>query len=155
MLLWTTNLIYEFICHDSWCISKPKHLVHILSSSILTLRGKCTYSEFFWSTFSRIRTEYGPEKLPIWRLFTRCYAKDNYGSRLWKTEEMTCWSCYFVCSKFQIDKLFSILNRILKIHLSPQSAIRNEVEKVLFYAIYKLNVQHYQFQPSRHLPAQS
>ena len=25
----------------------------------LTLRDKCPYSEFFWSEFSRIRTEYG------------------------------------------------------------------------------------------------
>ena len=25
-----------------------------------TLREKCPYSEFFWSVFSRIRTEYGP-----------------------------------------------------------------------------------------------
>ena len=29
----------------------------------LTLREKCPYSEFFWSVFSRICTEYGPEKL--------------------------------------------------------------------------------------------
>ena len=26
-------------------------------------REKCPYSEIFWSVFSRIRTEYGPEKL--------------------------------------------------------------------------------------------
>ena len=25
----------------------------------MTLREKCTYEEFFWSVFSRIRTEYG------------------------------------------------------------------------------------------------
>ena len=30
-----------------------------------TLRGKCPYSEFFWSVFPRIRPEYGPEKLQI------------------------------------------------------------------------------------------
>ena len=28
---------------------------------ILTQREKCPHSEFFWSVFSRIRTEYGPE----------------------------------------------------------------------------------------------
>ena len=27
---------------------------------------------FFWFVFSRIRTEYGPEKLRIWTLFTQC-----------------------------------------------------------------------------------
>ena len=26
-----------------------------------SLRKTCSYSELFWSTFSRIRTEYGPE----------------------------------------------------------------------------------------------
>ena len=26
---------------------------------VITLREKCPYSEFFWSIFSRIRTEYG------------------------------------------------------------------------------------------------
>ena len=29
----------------------------------MILRRKCLYSEFFWSVFPRIRTEYGPEKL--------------------------------------------------------------------------------------------
>ena len=33
------------------------------------LREKCPYSEFFWSAFSRIRTEYGTEKLLIRTLF--------------------------------------------------------------------------------------
>ena len=42
---------------------------------------KCPYSQFLWSVFSRIRTEYvfgpnvgkyGPEKLHIRTLFTRC-----------------------------------------------------------------------------------
>ena len=53
-----------------------------------TLREKCPYLKFFWSVFSRIRTEYGeirsisvfspnagkygPEKLRIWTLFTEC-----------------------------------------------------------------------------------
>ena len=41
-------------------------------SSMLTLREKYPYSEFFWSVFSRIRTECGPEKLQIRTLFTQC-----------------------------------------------------------------------------------
>ena len=51
----------------------------------ITLREKCPYSEFTWSLFSRIWTEYGdfpnfsiarkygPEKLRIQTLFTHCY----------------------------------------------------------------------------------
>ena len=48
------------------------------------LREKCPYSEFFWSVYSRIRTEYGkipvfsptagkygPEKVRIRKLFTQ------------------------------------------------------------------------------------
>ena len=47
----------------------------------ISLRKKCPYSEFFWSVFSRIWTEYGeirsaekyePEKLRIRTLFTQC-----------------------------------------------------------------------------------
>ena len=34
----------------------------------LSLREKCPYSEFYRSIFSRIWTEYGPEKLRIWTL---------------------------------------------------------------------------------------
>ena len=33
--------------------------------SAITLPEKCLYSEFFWSVFHRIQTEYGPEKLQI------------------------------------------------------------------------------------------
>ena len=56
--------------------------VHLSAYFSLTfpLREKCPYSEFFWSVFSRIRTEYGeilgnagkygPEKLRIRTLFT-------------------------------------------------------------------------------------
>ena len=33
----------------------------VTSFEFLTLLEKCPYSEFFWSVFSRIRTEYGPE----------------------------------------------------------------------------------------------
>ena len=35
------------------------------------MREKCPYLEFFWYVFSRIRTEYGPEKLGIRTLFTQ------------------------------------------------------------------------------------
>ena len=38
----------------------------------LSLHKKSPYSEFFWSVFSRIRTEYGSEKLRTRTLFTQC-----------------------------------------------------------------------------------
>ena len=33
--------------------------IYFISISTLALRKKCPYSEFFWSAFSRIPTEYG------------------------------------------------------------------------------------------------
>ena len=38
----------------------------------ITLRKKCPYLELLSSVFSRIWTEYGPEKLRIQTLFTQC-----------------------------------------------------------------------------------
>ena len=35
----------------------------------------CPYSVFFWSVFSRIRTEYGPEKLRQLTIFAQCRRK--------------------------------------------------------------------------------
>ena len=34
------------------------------------------YSEFLWSVFFRIWTEYGPDKLWIKTLFTQCYTRE-------------------------------------------------------------------------------
>ena len=39
----------------------------------LSLREKCLYSEFFWSVFSHIRTQYGPEKLRLRTLSTQFF----------------------------------------------------------------------------------
>ena len=36
------------------------------------LPENCSYSEFFWSVFSRIRSENRPEKLRIRTFFTQC-----------------------------------------------------------------------------------
>ena len=36
------------------------------------MRDKKPYSEFFWSVFFCIGTEYGPEKISVWTLFTQC-----------------------------------------------------------------------------------
>ena len=38
---------------------------------------KCPYSEFFWSIFSRIRTEYRPERFQIQILFTQWNKTSN------------------------------------------------------------------------------
>ena len=36
--------------------------IYILKSTKLPVSKKCPYSEFFWSVFSRIRTEYGERR---------------------------------------------------------------------------------------------
>ena len=76
-----------------------------------TLHEKFLYLEFFWSIFSRIRTEYGeiiqylsvlslnagkyaPEKLRIWALFTQRYWECN---KICSTV-LNHWECrYFAC----------------------------------------------------------
>ena len=45
------STVQEFIEVEAWL------LLHILDE-LETLRKKCLYSEFFWSVFFRIRTEY-------------------------------------------------------------------------------------------------
>ena len=42
-----------------------------------SLREKCPCSEFFWSIFSRIPTEYGPENLRIRTLFYAAFAYEK------------------------------------------------------------------------------
>ena len=49
-----------------------------LKYTALSLREKCPYLEIFWSVFSRIRTEYGPEKLRIWTAFGLNTDQKNY-----------------------------------------------------------------------------
>ena len=44
---------------------------HVFLTNSNALRVNCPNSEFFWSIFSRIRTEYGPEKFRIPTLFTQ------------------------------------------------------------------------------------
>ena len=44
---------------------------------------KCPYSEFFWSVFSRIQTEHGPEKLRIQKPFTQYFEDVTKGHRWW------------------------------------------------------------------------
>ena len=52
--------------NSEYALSKTKDKFHTHS-----LREKCPYLEFFWSVFSRIRIEYGPEKLQKRTLFTQ------------------------------------------------------------------------------------
>ena len=40
-------------------IEKTNLCITAFFDGYLSLRRKCPYSEIFWSTFSRIRTEYG------------------------------------------------------------------------------------------------
>ena len=57
----------------------------------LTVREKCPYSKILWSVFSRIWTEYGPQKLRIRTLFARSVKNSNYKftPRNIKTEKWT------------------------------------------------------------------
>ena len=49
----------------------------ILLFVLLTLPELSSYSAIFWSDFSRIQTEYRPEKLRIQTLFAQCFAVYN------------------------------------------------------------------------------
>ena len=78
-----STLSQEEFCElfqSSFLKSQPQESVFLLRCYIsgphlvirLSLREKCQYLEFFQSVFSRIRTEYGPEKLRIRTPFTQC-----------------------------------------------------------------------------------
>ena len=43
---------------NSYCPHLLGEIVDKADTHIVTLRAKCPYCEFFWSAFSRIRTEY-------------------------------------------------------------------------------------------------
>ena len=56
----------HFRLERSWCIVESFHWESVLYGCVdyyfivfIILREKCSYSEFFWSIFYRIRTEYG------------------------------------------------------------------------------------------------
>ena len=98
-------LLFSYIEHY---LAKPESIVGRFSrddfSWYITLRGKCLYSEHFWSVFFPIRTEFGkirsispdtknlsvfspnaakhrPEKLRLQQLFMQCqknYFRDFY-----------------------------------------------------------------------------
>ena len=51
------------------------YAVNLARSQRYSLHEKCSYSELFWSVFSRIRAEYRPEKLRIRTLFIRSDCK--------------------------------------------------------------------------------
>ena len=47
--------------------SMPENWKHIIIHCVKSVEIR----SFFWSVFSRIQTEYGPEKARIWTLFTQ------------------------------------------------------------------------------------
>ena len=51
-------------------VKSLKYVVILLICIIV--REKCPYSQFIWSLFFRIRTEYEPGKLRIRKLFMQC-----------------------------------------------------------------------------------
>ena len=52
-IFWFHNFI------ENWFLKASYFNLSIKSNTSFTLREKCPYSEFFWSAFSRIWTEYG------------------------------------------------------------------------------------------------
>ena len=70
-----------------------------------SLRGKCPYSEFFWSLFSCIWTKYGPEKLGIRTLFTQCLLLSYFISLL--SRYVLLLNCYISLR----TRYFSLLTR--------------------------------------------
>ena len=54
--------------------NKTKVSTEILEKNLILLRENCRNTEFFWSVFSCIRTEYGDLQskfVPIWTFFTQ------------------------------------------------------------------------------------
>ena len=68
-------------------ISKNIAFSYHIKNKTLSLCERYPYSEFFWSVFSRIRTEYGPEKLRIYTFHAVYMSMSN--------EETRKISCYF------------------------------------------------------------
>ena len=86
----------------------------------LTLHKKCPYSEFFWSLFSRIRTEcidkdapylsifnqnawnYGPEKPRKRTFFKQCHIFGTQRQRHIKEPVKHIWWSLFVCQSLKI-----------------------------------------------------
>ena len=73
-----------------------------------SLRKNCLYSEFFWSVFSRIWTEYllvfslnagkyVPKKLQIRTLFTQCVRAQNYYSKTMNDSVIRLWYAWINC----------------------------------------------------------
>ena len=61
-MMLTENVFWKITRNNEVVILlMPKHIFFIY---FFPLREKCRYSQFFWSVFSRIRTEYGE----IWNL---------------------------------------------------------------------------------------
>ena len=76
-ILITTSSVFSWFSLSISCINKQFFLKYCFwrseaLSTLSTLLKKCQYSELFWSAFSRIQTEYGPEYLRIRTLFTQC-----------------------------------------------------------------------------------
>ena len=71
-----------------------------------TLREKCPYSEFFWSVFSTIRTEYGPEKIQIRTLHAvQKRGRLSYyklGQVLQSRESITKWVNYYQVGQYNL-----------------------------------------------------
>ena len=74
-------------------------------SKTASLREKCPYSEFFWSTFSHIRTEYGAIKLRIRTIFTKRLSNKNNIKKLRLVSKVTIKPIHYLVSLGNLSPL--------------------------------------------------
>ena len=65
--------IQSNILFKSFYFGYIEEILNIFCFLSISLREKCSNTEFFWSVFFRIRTEYGPEKTPYLATFHAVY----------------------------------------------------------------------------------
>ena len=76
-----------------------------LKTGKYALREKCPYSKLFWSVFSRIRIEYGPEYLRMRTLFTQWQTIKIFVFRHFHA--VTCY--YFYLQHLQLFKIRDLI----------------------------------------------
>ena len=119
----------------------------VLNTPLITLRGKCPYSEFFWSLFSRIRTEYGEiQSISVFSPNAGKYRPE----KLYEYEHFS-HSVTFFRNLFSPPKFNSFVNdspiNSFSINMGLKLAdiiIETDASKLFFNSINRFTI-HYQF----------
>ena len=111
-------------------------------STILLLREKFPYSEFFWSVFSPNAGKYGPEKLRIRTLFTWCLISLKQDERRPPTMRKNClYSELFQCAFSGIQTKYKQPQSISRYSVQMrENADQNSPEQGHFSCSAKLSV---------------